>query len=72
MKYTCALYSLHELDNFVNVGCEGQYLGDVGMTVAIVPVGNNCNTDARNLLLKTLNSVCYISSYLHDYMQQKN
>lgn len=72
MKYTCALYSLHEFDDFVDVGCEGLYLGDVGVTVAIVPMGNDSNTDARNLLLKTLNSVCYISSYLHDCMQQKN
>jgi hypothetical protein len=62
--HTCALYSLHELDYFGDVGCEGQYLCDIGITVTVVPMGNDCNADARNLLLKTLNSVRYISSYL--------
>ena len=64
MMHTRALDSLDKLDNLINIGCEWQYLCDVGIAITVVPMGNDCDANARNLLLKTLHSVSNIATHL--------
>ena len=61
---TCALDGLHKLDNLINIRREWQYFCDVGVAIAVVSVGYDCNANARNLLLKTFHGVSNVPSDL--------
>lgn len=68
MMRTRALDSLDKLDNLINIGCEWQYLRDIGVAITVVPVGDDRDANARNLLLKSFHSVSNIATHLQKLM----
>ena len=63
--HTCSLYILYKVTQFVSIRREVHDFGDIGVGIPVVPVGNHCNPDPRNLLLETFHCVGDTAAHLH-------
>ena len=68
---TCRRDSLNKFHYLLHICCEGQDLGNIGIAIAVVTMGNDCNTDTRNLLLKALHSISNVATDLQLYIWNK-